>query len=162
MSKKWEISRVSTSERIFDKIKMEMAQPVSIVLFGADCEFKSSVLRELQDGMHDVKVFHGAPSTHEMVELIHCSPVSVFVLSSMESSDHQLRHECVKIMRTVGAKTVVGIYAKVKGLPSLSARGFMAKSESELIRDTVRRLKRNPPTADGLDYLLVVSEENEE
>ena len=43
MKQKWEINRVSTPERIFNKIKLEMARPVGIVLFGADCEFKNEV-----------------------------------------------------------------------------------------------------------------------
>ena len=40
MDKKWEIRKVSTPERIFSKISEEMPRPVSILLFGADCEFK--------------------------------------------------------------------------------------------------------------------------
>lgn len=53
MSKKWEDRRVSTPERIFDEIKEEMAQPVGIVLFGADCDFKNEVLDAIVDGLRD-------------------------------------------------------------------------------------------------------------
>lgn len=44
MRKKWEIDGVSISEQlVFDKIKA-MAQPVGVVLFGADYELKDEVL----------------------------------------------------------------------------------------------------------------------
>ncbi len=45
--KKWQINRVSTPERIFDKVQKEMAQPVGVFVFGADCDFKNEIASEL-------------------------------------------------------------------------------------------------------------------
>lgn len=47
MSEKWQINRVSTPERIFDKIQNEMAQPVGVFVFGAGCDFKNEIASEL-------------------------------------------------------------------------------------------------------------------
>ena len=46
MAIRWEINRVSTPEHIFDKLKRRVAQPVGIILFGADCDFKSEIVEE--------------------------------------------------------------------------------------------------------------------
>lgn len=40
MSEKWQINRVSTSERIFDKINTEVDRPFGIIVYGADCDYK--------------------------------------------------------------------------------------------------------------------------
>lgn len=154
MSDNWEIKRVSTPERICQKITERMPQPVSIMLFGADGEFKKETIEKLQQRMPEAKWFYGAPSTHEMVELIHSSPVSIFVLSSMESSDHELRHECVNVMRRIGTKTVVGFYAKAKPPQPLPGCGFPGRPDLQLMWNTVRKLEQHPPTAHGLDYLI--------
>ncbi len=159
MDKKWEIRKVSTPERIFSKISEEMPRPVSILLFGADCEFKKEVVKDLQNGLLDMKVFHGAPSTHELCDLIHDGPISLFLLSSMESYDHELRHEAVKAMRRIGAATVVGIYVRADESQPLPARGFIGRPDLQLMKTTVRKLAQHPPTADGLDYLLEVQKE---
>lgn len=54
MNEKWRISKVSTPERIFGKIREKMAQSVGIVMLGADCELKTEVLewatREAKEG----------------------------------------------------------------------------------------------------------------
>lgn len=155
--KKWEINRVSTPERIFEKIKEEMARPVGIILFGADCNFKNEAVKDLQIGLSDAaKTFYGAPSTHEMVELVHSSAVSLFVLNSMESTDRELRHECIKVMRRTGVKTVVGVYVKVKKPWPLLGRNFIGRPDLQLLKTTVRKLLQNPPTADEVDYLIIV------
>lgn len=156
---RWEINKVSTPEHIFDKINTEMPQPVGIMLFGADCEFKNQVVEKLQHELREIKVFLGTPSTYELAELIPSSSISLFVLSSMASSDHELRHEAVNVMRRIGAKNIVGIYVKVKAPQPLPGRGFMGRRDLQLMKTAVRELEKNPPTADGLDYLIVVEEQ---
>lgn len=154
MNKQWKINgQISTPEHIFDTFKKEMAQPIGIMLFGADCDFKNEAIEEVQKGLANAVIpFHGSPITHEMVELLHNSPISLFVLSSMESSDHELRHEAVRVMRRIGAKTIVGIYAKATA----------TNVDSKLARNTVKELHRYPPTADGLDYFIEIEEKRED
>ncbi len=159
----WEIQRVSTSQRIFKKVRTEMSQPVGIMLFGADLSFKESILEELKQGLPEAKLFSGAPSTHEMVELIHGYSISIFTLSAMESADHELRHECVKVMRRIGARTVVGIYAKAE-LPRKIPRRDLSdavKQQRWHNERCISALRQQPPTPDGLDYLIVVSEKED-
>ncbi len=167
MDKKWEINRVSTPERIFDKINNEMAQPVGIVLFGADCELKDDVFKECVERIPNLATPGRDGSSHsvlfEMTEKGYFGGRNVLIVMSDESSsNHEQRHRIAMSLRGYGLKSVVGIYAKVVDLKSDS---YYMKSETRARREEVRRcvaeLKTNPPTADGLDYLLVVSEEKE-
>lgn len=50
MNQKWKTVAVSTPEETFDKIKKELPQPVGIVLFGADCDFKNEVYHGYRKG----------------------------------------------------------------------------------------------------------------
>lgn len=140
----------------------QLPPPVSIILFGADCEFKNKVLRRLEQGCSEAKIFYGAPSTHEIIELIRGFPISIFVLSSMESSDHELRHECVKVMHNIGAKVVIGVHAKAKPPQPFSGHGFTGRPDLQLMKTTIKKLEQNPPTVDGLNRLLTINERWEE
>lgn len=104
MNARWEVSTVSTSEQIFNKIKEEMAQPVGIVLFGADCDLKDEVLdiimRELQGF---ARYYTKAPDTVTLMRSVKKYPAIVIALTSDESGMHDLRHELVKVMRNAGA-----------------------------------------------------------
>ena len=159
MSKKWEIQRVSTSERIFDKIKEEMAQPVGIVLFGADCDFKNEVLDAIVDGLRGfARYYTKAPDTATLVRNIKNHSAVVVTLDSAESSTHGLRHELVKVMRNAGAGSVVGIYAKVDKVP---VRPLMSSLEKVEFNKQITAIEQSNPNADGLDYFIVVEEEKE-
>lgn len=159
MNKKWEIRRVSTSERIFNKIKEEIAQPVGIVLFGADCDFKNEVLDTMVEELRGfARYYTKAPDTATLVRAIKDHLAVVVVLNSDESSTHELRHELVKVMRNAGAETVVGIYAKVSKEPIRPLLSSLEKVESN---KQITAIEQSNPTADGLDYFIVVEEEKE-
>lgn len=159
MNKKWEIRRVSTSERIFNKIKEEIAQPVGIVLFGADCDFKNEVLDTMVEELQGfARYYTKAPDTVTLVRAIKDHLAVVVMLSSDESSTHGLRHELVKVMRNAGAETVVGIYAKASKEP---IRPLVSSLERVEFNKQVTAVEQSNPTADGLDYFIVVEEEKE-
>lgn len=136
MGIKWENSRVSTPERIFYDIQNKMAQPVGVMLFGSDCRFKNEVYNECSVQLPGI-----ATNTEEdlrstnMVSLR--QPLSegrsvLAVLDSEASISRECRHQVVVGLREMGAKSVVGIYAK---------------TEESLIS----------PTADGLDDFITAT-----
>lgn len=160
MNKKWEIRRVSTSERIFNKIKEEMAQPVGIVLFGVDYDFKNEVLDAMVEELRGfARYYTKAPDTVTLVRAIKDHLAVVVMLDSDESSAHGLRHELVKVMRNAGVETVVGIYAKVKKIPIPVGKAMISAARDKQINKQITAIEQSNPTADGLDYFVVVEEE---
>lgn len=163
MSKKWEINRVSTPERIFEKINNEMAQPVGIVLFGADCELKDDVFEECREQIHNLATPGRDGSSHsvvfEMTERGFFGGRNVLLVMSGESSgDHERRHQMITGLKSKGMKSMVGIYAKASRVP---IRPLMFRLEKVEFNKQIATIEQNSPTTDGLDYLLVVSEEKE-
>ena len=154
---KWEINRVSTPERIFEKIKTELAQPVGVVLFGADCDFKNEVKNMMKSELRGlIRCYANAPNTAALVKAFKKHSAVAVVLNTEESSSHELRHELVKVMQNAGAVSVVGIYAKAeKYSPKALVRipGAAAKNRQ------IAEIEQSNPTVDGLDYLIVVHEE---
>lgn len=110
----YEINKVSTIEELIDEIDHKLPQPVGVMLFGADSELKKQVLRELQSGLWRAEVSYSVLDVHGVSKLVSFCKVSIFVLSSMESADHEIRHKCVTSLCDLGARTIVGIHAKAK------------------------------------------------
>ncbi len=161
MNQRWEINRVSTPERILDKIKTEMAQPVGIVIIGADSDFKNEIVEQMMSKLQGFTCcFTKTPDTVAIIKALRHRAMAV-VLDSVESGMHDLRHELVKVMRNAGAKTVVGFYVKAQMPQPLPGRGFMSRPDLKLLRKTIQQLEANPPTADGLDYFITISAEQE-
>lgn len=159
MELKWEIRRVSTPERIFSKIK-EMAQPVGIVLFGVDCDFKNEVLDTMVEELRGfARYYTTAPDTATLVRAIKGHSAVVVALNSDESSTHGLRHELVKVMRNAGAETVVGIYAKAKKKPIPFGKATISAAKDRRVNQQIDAIEQSNPNADGLDYFVVVEEE---
>ncbi len=158
MNLRWEIRRVSTPERIFNKIK-EMAQPVGVVLFGADCDFKNEVKRTTWESLCTAYCFPNAPGTAELVNALKDNSMVIVTLNSDESSTHGLRHELVKVMRNAGAETVVGIYAKAKKKPIPFGKATISAAKDRRVNQQIDAIEQSNPTADGLDYFIVVEEE---
>lgn len=164
MNKKWEIRRVSTPERIFDKIKEEMAQPVGVVLFGADCEFKNEVVGEVAKGLVNSALFRlggdDLPSSYLKMQIPQrCTHPYFFVLGSLASSSHDVRHEWVQVIRSIGAKTVVGIYVKAKKKPIPFGKAMISVVRDKQVNQQIDAIEQSNPTADGLDYFVVIEEE---
>lgn len=151
----WERLKVSTLEEVLELINTTTPHPVGIIVFGADCELKSKVLEQLQAGLNHAKVFRGAPTAHQIVELLRSCGAGIVILSSMESANHRTRHECVTMMKKLGATAVIGIYADAR--PQLT-QGQMTAPDFQLMNDTIKRLQENRPTAEGLDDLFIAAE----
>ncbi len=161
MNQKWEINRVSTSERIFDKINNEMAQPVGIVLFGADCELKDDVLMNCQREISNLVGYGDVVSASIICRLGSGQSVMVAMNGDL-SSDREQRHRVVTALRDFGAKSVVGIYTKVDDpRDDKYYRTLETRAKRREVEQCIEMLRQSPPTADGLDYLLVVSKEKE-
>lgn len=125
MNKKWEVRRVSAPERIFDKIKEEMAQPVGIIIFGADCKLKDEVVNKTISSLPGIATSTNAAPTPTLVKYI---------------QEHSM------------------IYAKVEKEP---IRPLMSSLEKVEFNKRVFAIEQSNPTADGLDYFIVVEEEKE-
>lgn len=155
MDSKWEEIRVSMPEQIFDAIKAEMAWPIGIMVFGADCDLKSEVLdvimRELQSL---ARYYTSVPDTATLVGAVRRHSAVVVVMNAEESAMHGLRHELVKVMRNAGAVSVVGIYVKAD---KVSVRPLMSNPEKAELNKQVTAIERSNPTADGLDRMIVVT-----
>lgn len=59
MNQRWEIDRVSTPERIFDKINNEMPRPVGIILVGADCDLKDDAYMRCVEQISNLATGYG-------------------------------------------------------------------------------------------------------
>ncbi len=154
MSEKWQINRVSTSERIFDKINTEVDRPFGIIVYGADCDYKFKTVDKFLNNLTDV-VFTNYRSMMEdfsqVEKLLGDFRSMVVVMNSEDSKVHHLRHECVQKLTEAGAKAVVGVLVKPKG--------SLQKEKDEATR---QHLEQYPPSADGLRYQIIVDEEEEE
>lgn len=146
---KWEIDRVSTPDRIFQKINAEMVHPIGILIFGADCDFKNQVTDEFTANIdHNVLGFSYGTSILKCKFLLKSEMNLIIVLDSDDSCCHLVRHSLVKTLKDLGAKTMVGVF--------VDPCGSLHEPKAEAARQT---LNETPPTADGLDYLIVVKEE---
>ncbi len=154
-------SRVCTLEEALKTVREDLPQPVGIVLFGADCEFKSKVVaimvREL--GAFNSHYYFSCPDCASLSDVLRKYPAEVVIMDSDESGMHDLRHELVKTMRNAGAKTVVGIYAKVDKVP---VRPLMSSLEKVEFNKQITAIKQSNPNAEGLDYYIEVENEEEE
>ncbi len=160
MSQKWEINRVSTPERIFEEIKEEMVQPIGIVLFGADCDLKDEVYMNCVEQIPNLATGYGGKGNMSLRAAKQPFSEGRSVLTMMHgqaSGDHLQRHETVQALRDLGAKSVIGIYAKYKPI----WLGDRKKSDEDLANAQSWALLNHPPTADGLDCFIVVEEERE-
>ncbi len=75
------------------------------------------------------------------------------LLNGDESCDHKKRHEAVMDLKKMGMDKVVGIYAKVNP-PDSDPR-----EDDEAWKRQARELLNNPPTPDGLAFLITLSVE---
>lgn len=171
MSKKWEINRVSTSGRIFDKIKTEMVQPVGIVLFGADCDFKNEVVKELTEALGlqtssdswESDYEHGQcyqkTEAHLKYRFGEGQKYAMVILNSDNSAEHEVRHGFVCAIKNAGAASVVGIYVKATEVSLPEGKKDISMIPKVQLNQHIAAIEQSNPTADGLDYLIVVSEE---
>lgn len=157
---RWEISKVSTPGRIFDKITKELPQPVGIILFGADCDLKDEIYVEITKRVPGISIGFGGKAENLTLPCAK-QPFSkgrsvLAVLDGDASGQHKLRHQAVTELKGAGAASVVGIYARHKLPEPLPARGRL-KGKTAKQTAQIKALLNDPPTPDGLDYLLTVN-----
>ncbi len=144
MAETWIYSKVSTPERCLQKISDELPRPIGIMIFGADRELKDKIEKLC---IKRVPYLIGGEADQQDCGIVirgekrqlPSDRNMVVILDETSSCDHSLRHQIVTNLRKIGAESVVGIYAK--------------SSNSELT---------TPPTADGLEALITVTNIEEE
>jgi len=142
-------------------INNKMAQPVGIVLFGADCELKDEVYRNCVEQVRDLAVGYGGKGSKTLGSAEQAFLEGKNVLTVMRgepSGDRRLRQRIVMMLRDLGAESVVGIYARA---PLKSIRTLLPPIEDVEANKQITRLMQNPPTAGGLGCPLVICEEKE-
>lgn len=143
----WEIRKVSTPEDIYARIEKEDPHPVGVVLFGADWRNKKDIVQDFSTRM---------PCCHSAIgsEMLFRNGLNCLVeMSGDDSGDHNRRHWEVTTLRNAGAKTVIGVYVKDRPIVR-HADSFLPPVTR--FNEQVARLLKEPPTAEGLDYLIVI------
>lgn len=145
----WKETRVSTPEQIFGEIKTKVAQPVGIILFGADCDFKRAVLHIMLEKLQGrVYCFADVPDDDALMSALQEYPVVVAMLDSDKSGKGEARRALIEKMYRFGARTVVGVYAKINAPQPLPGHGFIGRPELKRLSDEALALKADPPTND--------------
>lgn len=148
----WDISIISTFKEIFAEIN-SIKEPVGIILFGADSEFKREVLKKFSKNLSS---FAEATSPELLNGLYLVAGKSVLTtLSGDCSANHCDRHRAVETLKKIGAKKIIGIYVKQK-LIKLNPQPM--PEHVARFNWQVEMLLKNPPTAKGLNALIIVSE----
>ena len=129
---------------------------IGIVVFGADCAFKKKII----DIIHHEVVGSAKPASKNRwdggARNVGCS--HIVYLNGNDSGKHECRHELVmRLRKDPWCEAVIGVYVKTEPLrPADDSE--MTKRDKQFNRQT-QRLIDAPPTPDGLDYLITVSEE---
>lgn len=154
MNKNWEINKVSTCERVAQKITERMERPVVILNLGPPGPVAADATKGLLDNIHvpmtcaSEVLSNGDVS--KVAQWMLEYPVSMYSLRSPKMLDRDFRHSCVESFRKAGAKTVVGLFTE-------SSDGVLTgQSMPEGAGDD---FTRSVPTADEFDYLITVTKE---
>ncbi len=148
----WDISIISTFKEIFAEIN-SIREPVGIILFGADSKFKQEVLKRFSENLYSFAET-ASPELLNGLYLIMGKNI-LTTLSGDYSANHDKRHGAVEALKRIGAKKIIGIYVKQKPI-NLSLQpmpDYVARFNWQ-----VDMLTKNPPTVDGLNSLVIVSE----
>ena len=156
MSERLEIRRISTPERLFRKILEEMAQPVGVMILGADHRIKNQVYGKcvrLISGLA-VQDSCGTVEMNQMKQLFSEGKSALMIMSGDLSAHRYCREQEVKKLREAGAETVIGIYVKV--VLTTECTGL-----TTTIIGQVARILNDPPMAEEFDYLIDWTEKEE-
>lgn len=159
MSNNWEISKMSAPDRIFSKIRdLQDDGLTAIVVIGADYEHKDNVYRALDKRLLGVNTTR-LPTLNELKRV---SPIrqsiatghhQLILLSGRFSARHKSRHKFVNMLYDAGVKHVVLVYAKREYNGKM---GQLALADMDQPAKQLMALAANPPTPDGIDYLITV------
>lgn len=151
----WKIERSTSAERIFRKINEELTGPLAVVVFGTDAPLKDEVWRAFDKRLEKCRSFYNPNdddlnSPGPIERALNAGEHVLLRLSAKRSVSHEARHTVVQKLYGCGAVTVVGVYAK----PDPDGYDYDA---CPALADQVVRLAAEPPTSDGLDYLVTVT-----
>ena len=80
--------------------------------------------------------------------------IVVTLLDPKTSSNKSKRCEFSQLMRTSGARTLIGVYVKVR---KMSMMHLEYSAEAAEVNHRISTIKRSDPTSDGYNYLIRVS-----
>ena len=157
---RYEISQVCTFEEIIERINDFDSKPVGIVFFGTDCRFKENFLKRLQHRVNNAwNVYMKEDNKESALQHLKRPFMGghnvIVVLSGDLSGNHEVRHRVVVNLLNSGAKSVIGIHVKGQKDPF---RSFVPFLNEKFNKQSQRLLLDAPPTADGLDSLITVTE----
>lgn len=148
-------NRVSTIGDFIKEIN-EMPQPVGIILFGADSEFKKDVYRRCTEQLQNVALGRSVKGKmpSETTERALSDKKDILIVMDGDPSGHQTcRVAMATKLKDSGAKSVVGIYAKIHKTPYCKHI-----TDWTNLHWQVENFLQHPPTGDEFDRLLVMSE----
>ena len=158
MRQDWKVEAIRKPEQVYDKIK-SLPTPTYVVILGPDCPLKDVVYREF------VKHILGEEATKRLTlggdnayisELMASESTGVIMLQGKAACEYKRREEFYGSLREDGATSIVGVY--VKTIPfgrfgsEITPKQLVAINQSSM-------LSANPPTADGLEYLVTIRDD---
>ena len=164
----WEMNGVSAEkEEVFAEINHELPRPLGVVLFGADSSLKAGVYKQLRGGLAGsplaLRQGIGSAYARQAKEFLAQGRPILIRLSGDESVHHGLRHKCVKQLEELGAKSVVGVYAKATDDSPIdyAMREVDSTFDYPQYRRQIKKLLDDPPSPDGLDCFIVVEDDRD-
>lgn len=153
MEQIWELHRISTPERIVSKIRNELPQPAGVIVYGVDCDFKRNTVQKFILGLDHPIALYGMPGAAELAELTRQQHSIIMVPNSETAAQASWRHMLISLIRSLGFKTIVGVYAQPgkqrlwQPLPTMKRIRF---------NQQLAAIERSKPAMDDLDYFVTV------
>ena len=166
MRQDWKVEAIRNPEQVYDKIK-SLPTPTFVVIIGPDCALKDVVYDEfikhvlVRESADHLTI--GGTNTNTYISELTASFISnindsigVIKLRGKAACEHKRREEFYGFLREDGVKSIVGVY--VKTIPfgrfgsEISPEQLVAINQSSM-------LSANPPTADGLEYLVTIRDD---
>ena len=152
LESKWE-GRLKEALKKINKL----TSPIGIVVFGADCAFKDEIIRIIRYEVPDLIL---SPDRDWKEGMRTLGWGALIRMNGEDSTSHECRHKQVQELYDARCTHVVGVY--VKTVPAWSGKDGMTTVESLRYSRQSSSLNVSPPTPDGLDFFLTVSEEEYE
>ena len=121
--------------------------PVGVLAIGADDKARNKfVYSTLESSLGMACVTSVSCSAERLKDAMRESQTICINLTTEDSSNHSKRHEAVSMLKKAGIKNVFGVYIRVTNSDF---------PETQLAIDL---LEADPPTADGLNGLVILTE----
>ena len=154
----WDVSIISTFKEVIAGINW-LDAPAGILLFGADSDFKDQVHEKFLNNI--IGIVEIDVSDLPQADSIGTASApngwnTLVVLTGDDSTDHAKRHHTVEALKRMGAKALIGVYVKQK--PIYRESVIRPSGKCRKFNNQVVALLRTPPTLDGLNQLITISE----